>query len=312
LAISISERLPYDHEHTIVFIELLSSASILFFGEIGPKILGITVPDTIGLAVAPIYRSIFAFFRPISLGVEYFVKIISLITGTKIEMHGKKVSEEEFDAFIDMSHEGGAVEADERRQIKNLLSLSDMTAEAVLTPRVNVEFLSLDMTIDEACTFFMESSHSRIPVYGETTDDIDYVITFREAFKLQREGFGKAQLGSLTLEKIMKVPGTQPLDDLFEKFQKSRRHIALVVDEHGGTAGIVTMEDVLEEVFGDIKDEHDKEEIYIRKTGPRKIEAIGMVLIEDVLEEWNISPDDIYLPEEYQNESLAYIIMAEK
>ena len=95
----------------------------------------------------------------------------------------------------------------------------------------------------------MESSHSRIPVYGETTDDIDYVLTFREAFKLQKEGHGKSKLASLDLEKIMKVPLTQPLDDLFEKFQKSRRHIALVLDEHGGTAGVVTMEDVLEEVF---------------------------------------------------------------
>ncbi len=97
------------------------------------------------------------------------------------------VSQEEIHAFIDMSHSSGAVEADERRQIKNLLSLPDTTAESVMTPRVNVEFLSLDMTIDDACTFFMRSSHSRIPIYGETPDDIDFVITFREAFKLQSE-----------------------------------------------------------------------------------------------------------------------------
>lgn len=86
-----------------------------------------------------------------------------------------------------MSHEEGEVEADERRQIKNLLSLSDIHAESVMTPRVNVEFLSLDMTVNEACDFLMDASHSRIPVYGETTDDVDYVITFREAFKLQQE-----------------------------------------------------------------------------------------------------------------------------
>lgn len=105
-----------------------------------------------------------------------------------------------------------------------------------MTPRVNVEFISLEDSIDEVCDFLMTSSHSRVPVCGETTDDVDYVITFREAFKMQREGHGKTKLGSLELEKIMKVPLTQPLDDLFEKFQKSRRHIALVLDEHGGTA----------------------------------------------------------------------------
>ncbi len=137
-------------------------------------------------------------------------------------MHGTKVSEEELDAFIDMSHAGGAVEEDEKRQIKNLLNLSDMNAGSVMTPRVNVEFLSLDMTIDEACDFLMKSSHSRLPVCGETTDDVEFVITFREAFQLQREGHGSAHLSSLDLEKIMKVSLTQALDDLFEKFQKSR------------------------------------------------------------------------------------------
>lgn len=86
-----------------------------------------------------------------------------------------------------MSHEGGAVAEDEKRQIKNLLNLSEMTADAVMTPRVNVEFISLDMTVDQVCDFMMESSHSRLPVCGDTTDDVASVMTFREAFRLQRE-----------------------------------------------------------------------------------------------------------------------------
>ncbi len=181
-----------------------------------------------------------------------------------------------------------------------------------MTARVNVEFLSLDMSVDEACVFLMDSSHSRIPICGESTDDIDYVITFREAFKLQQEGHGKSKLASLDLEKIMKVPLTQPLDDLFEKFQKSRRHIALVLDEHGGTAGVVTMEDVLEEVFGDIKDEKDREEIYMKRGKNGIIEAVGTVLIEDILEEYDIHADDYGIPPEYIGEPLSYMIMAEK
>lgn len=110
----------------------------------------------------------------------------------------------------------------------------------------------------------------------------------------------------------MQIPLTQPLDDLFEKFQKSRRHIALVFDEHGGTEGIVTMEDVLEEVFGDIKDETDKEDIYIRRKSVSKIEANGTVLIDDILEEYNIHTSDINLPEEYNGEPLSYIILSEE
>lgn len=110
----------------------------------------------------------------------------------------------------------------------------------------------------------------------------------------------------------MKVSLTQALDDLFEKFQKSRRHIALVLDEHGGTAGVVTMEDVLEEVFGDIKDEKDKEAIYMRKSQNGSIEAIGSVLIDDILEEFNLNKSEIELPEEYMGETLSYVLMAEE
>lgn len=204
------------------------------------------------------------------------------------------------------------MEDDERRQMKNLLSLRDMDAESVMTPRVNVDFLSLDMTVDEACLFMMDNPHSRMPVCGESTDDVDYVMTFREAFKLKAEGHGKSYLKDLDLEKIMKVPLTQTLDDLFEKFQKSRRHIALVFDEYGGTAGVITMEDVLEEVFGDIKDETDKEEIFMKKKSKTTIEALGSVLIDDITEEFNIHYEDINIPEEYLGETLSYIIMAEK
>ena len=231
----------------------------------------------------------------------------------KIDFHGHtEVTEEEFDAFIDMSHKWGAMEADERRRIKNLLSLGQTTADSVMTPRVNVEFIFLDDTVDEVCEFLMSSSHSRVPVCWESSDDVDYVITFREAFKLQKEGHGKVKIVDLDLEKIMKVSLTQPLDDLFEKFQKSRRHIALVLDEHGGTAWVVTMEDVLEEVFGDIKDEKDKEEIYIRRMKGNKIEAVGTVLMDDILEEYDIHGEDYGVPVEYIWEPLSYVVMAEE
>ena len=309
-SLSLAQSLALPSQYAIAIATWVVTMIILVFGDITPKTLFARYSVPVALAVAPFYRFLIFVFTPLSFFLNHFVKFIARLFGS--EGYSNKITASELHAFIDMSHEGWAVEADERRQIKNLLSLGDMTAESVMTPRVNVEFLSLDMTVDEACSFLMSASHSRIPVYGETTDDIDYVLTFREAFKLQREWYGEARLDSLNLEKIMKIPLTQPLDDLFEKFQKSRRHIALVLDEHGGTAGVVTMEDVLEEVFGDIKDENDKEEIYIRKISQTKIEALGMVLIDDILEEWNIHPDDINLPEEYKSESLSYILMAEE
>lgn len=295
---------------TIVYV--IAFLSILLIGEIASKIISVRFWDQIALAVAPVYQVFIWLFLPITWLVEFFVRFMSWLSGGKLDFHSQAVSEEEFEAFIDMSHAGGAVEDDEKRQIKNLLGLADMKADSVMTPRVNVEFLSLDMTINEVCDFMMKSSHSRLPVCWDSTDDVEFVITFREAFQLQREWHGDAHLSSLDLEKIMKVSLAQSLDDLFEKFQKSRRHIALVLDEHGGTAGVITMEDVLEEVFGDIKDEKDKEEIYMRKWKDGLIEAIGSVLIDDILEEFDLTPDSIELPVEYMGETLSYVLMAEE
>lgn len=102
-----------------------------------------------------------------------------------------------------------------------------------MTPRVSVDLVSEDLTVNELCTFFLSSSHTRIPVYGENPDDIDFVVTLREAFNWKESGFGDKKLSELDLEKIIKVPATQPIDRVFTIFQKSHKHIALVLDEHG-------------------------------------------------------------------------------
>lgn len=115
----------------------------------------------------------------------------------------------------------------------------------------------------------------------------------------------------LDLEKIIKIPVTKPLDTLFEVFQKSRRHIALVLDEHGGVAGVVTMEDIIEEVFGDIKDEKDREAEYMRFHSDGSIQVQGGVLIDDILEELDIDDiSDIGLEEEMLGETVSYVIIS--
>jgi len=310
VALSAAQSFWFSGEAWLAIATATVTLVLLLFWEITPKTICTRFAGPIALLVAPIYRVLIVLFLPVSFFLGYFVRAMASIFGSK--WIWQKMTTEEVEAFIDMSHEWGAVEEDEKKQIKNLLWLSEMTAESVMTPRVNVEFVSREKTIDEVCEMMMDASHSRFPVSGESTDDVEFVITFREAFKLQRDGFGGTRIVDLSLDKIMKIPLTQPLDDLFEKFQKSRRHIALVLDEHGGTAGIITMEDVLEEVFGDIKDEKDNEDIYMRKRSDTKIEAIWTVLIDDILEEWNIRLDDVGIPPEYSGEPLSYIILSEE
>lgn len=202
------------------------------------------------------------------------------------------------------------MESHEHKKIKNILDLSETEASSVMTPRVSVDFVSEDMTVDELCIFFLSSSHSRIPVYAETPDDIDYVVTLREAFIWKEEGFGDKKLQELDLEKIIKVPSTQPIDRIFTIFQKSHKHIALVLDEHGGVDGVITLEDIIEEVFGDIKDEKDREEEYIRKTSNGAIIVQGSVLVEDVLEEYGLTSESADIDEEYIGETISYLILS--
>lgn len=202
------------------------------------------------------------------------------------------------------------MESHEHKKIKNILDLSDTEASSVMTPRVSVDFVSREMTVLELCTFFLSSSHSRIPVYAETPDDIDYVVTFREAFIWKKEGLGDKKLKELDLEKIIKVPATQPIDRILTIFQKSHKHIALVLDEHGGVDGVITLEDIIEEVFGDIKDEKDREEEYIRKTSNGAIIVQGSVLVEDVLEEYGLTSASINIDEEYIGETIGYLILS--
>lgn len=185
VSLSLAESLSLPDEYGILIATGVVTIIILLFGDITPKTIFARYSIQISLLVAPIYRVLIPLFSPLGFFLNLFVKAFAKMIGA--EGYSNKISYAEVEAFIDMSHEEGEVEADERRQIKNLLSLSDIHAESVMTPRVNVEFLSLDMTVNEACDFLMDASHSRIPVYGETTDDVDYVITFREAFKLQQE-----------------------------------------------------------------------------------------------------------------------------
>lgn len=273
VAIDVSRSLGLSDSIGVTVAMLAVSSIILLIGEIAPKIIGVRFSDEVALAVAPIYRILMIILWPLNKLLEFFMKGLSFLTGTHGDIHSKKMTTEEFEAFIDISREKGVVEDDEHEQIKNLLDLSETEAFSVMTPRVKVDFVRIDMTVQEVCNKFLASSHSRFPIYGEHPDDVEHVITFREAFAWLSEGKGHEPLSALDLERIVRVPLTQPLDTIFELFQRSRKHIALVLDEHGGVAGIITMEDIVEEVFGDIKDEKDREEVTVRRLGNGSVMA---------------------------------------
>lgn len=163
ITLKIVDQIGMPQEQGMLISTAVVTILLLLFGEITPKTISTRYNVTIALLVAPLYRVLMALFSPIAVLIEFFLKGVMWIFGG--DNFVKKISYQEVEAFIDMSHEEGEVEADERRQMKNLLSLRDMDAESVMTPRVNVKFVSINMTIDDVCAFMMEHPHSRMPIY---------------------------------------------------------------------------------------------------------------------------------------------------
>lgn len=288
---------------------LVVSWIVLFIWEIIPKILWVRYLEQVAFAVAPIYRFLMIIFFPITLITWWFIRLLNFVTGSKWDIHGKKMSTEEFEAFIDMSHEKWAVETEEHKKIKWVLDLSDTLAESVMTPRVQLDAVNINITVDELCDFLLIHSHSRIPIYKDTIDQIDNFITFKQAFKLKEAWRWHKKLSEIHLDSIIKVPLTQPIDKIFKTLQKSRKHLALVLDEYGWVEWIITIEDIIEEVFWDIKDETDREWIYINVLREGKIIAWWTAIIEDILDELKIKEiTEIGLKEEHLWENISYII----
>ncbi len=128
-----------------------------------------------------------------------------------------------------------------------------------MTPRIKIKSLADEHSLEEAIKILTEYRYSRIPVYHESIDAVDRIVTLKELLRLSQKHALTTPIAELSLSPIIKVPRSQPIDSLLEKFQKTHKHIAVVVDEYGGVEGIVTLEDIIEEVFGEIQDETDEE-----------------------------------------------------
>ncbi|KKU78706.1 MAG: hypothetical protein UY05_C0050G0004 [Candidatus Peregrinibacteria bacterium GW2011_GWA2_47_7] len=211
----------------------------------------------------------------ISLGVSHLIG------------RGKKqraVSEDELKAMVDLSAQEGSIEKQEKEFIENVFKLNDINAEDIMTPRVDVDMLDINTTLEEAIAFVNKHEHSRIPIYRDSVDKIIGILYVRDVFKnagKQGQNLQKT-LETISLKKPMKIPLTKKLSKLFQQFQKTHLHMAIVIDEHGGFAGIVTLEDVLEEIVGEIEDEHDSELPLIERVDKHTVIVQGKTEIEDI------------------------------
>lgn len=178
-----------------------------------------------------------------------------------------------------------------------------------MTPRVNIIALPDTTTLENTLSFVMANNHSRIPVYSDTVDKIRGFVTLRDIVSSQPQKNPQKPLSEIHIHQVLKIPLNQPIDTLFELFQKNQKHIAVVVDEYGGVAGLITLEDIFEEVFGEIRDETDREIDAIQAQGAGSFIIDSSVMIDDILEKFDLELEHIGLDvAEFSTETVSFIL----
>jgi len=230
----------------------------IVFGELAPKSIAIRYPASITLKVSVPLRVFYFVFRPFIWLLNGFANLILKIFGIKpmseIEIH----SEEELKLIIAESEEGGAIETSERELIQNVFDFDNRVVRQVMIPRVKMSMIQADTTVEEAMNIVLKEGYSRYPIFESSKDEIIGVVHSKDIVANYITHSGKS------LREIMRtalfIPETKPIDLLLREFQRKKTQMAFVVSEFGGVIGLVTLEDILEELVGEIQDEHDQEQ----------------------------------------------------
>lgn len=247
---------------TVLFIELYGDIGatistvfmtviVLIFGEITPKSMAKESPESFSIFSAPLLKFFITILTPINFIFTLWKKFLSKV----IKVDGdRKMTQDELMVLVDEVTQDGAIDEDEGRLLRSALEFTERSAEDILTPRIDLEAIPADSTKEEIALLFQESRFSRLLVYEDNIDDIIGVVHLKDFYT--EKGITSKKLSEIMTEPVF-VPKSIMISDLLKFLQKNKSHIAVVSDDYGGTLGIVTMEDILEELVGEIWDEHD-------------------------------------------------------
>ena len=229
------------------------TVAVLIFGEISPKVIAREHADRYVMVLASVVNCVFIIFTPLSLIFGSWSKLMHLIFKSPGEQ--SSFTEDELITIVDEAEEGGSIETDEGNLIRSAIEFNDVSVGDILTPRVDICAIPKDMSIEDIAKTFIDSAYSRLPVYDEDVDDIIGILHEKDFFVAYHNN---NKTITKHLQKPVHVTEHMKLADLLQVLKKQKTHMAVVVDEFGGTMGIVTMEDIIEELIGDVWDEHDE------------------------------------------------------
>lgn len=245
---------------------ILGAGLTLIVGDLVPEALGSAHAEALSaFAIGPI-AVLHALVSPATALMLWLSRLISRLLGGDAMGMVNQVTEEEIMSLVHASHSGGLIEEEEKDMIASVLQLDESSARELMTPRIDIVALEASATISDALAAFVESGFSRIPVYEDSIDNLKGLLYAKDILTAVKDGqdFASQRIDELVREASF-VPETKRADALLKELQAKNVHLAVVVDEYGGTSGLITIEDLIEEIVGDIRDEHDfgEEEDYV-------------------------------------------------
>lgn len=260
---------------------------LLVLAEIIPKSVFRTHPNRLVLALLPVIQFFFVLLTPIVKPVSWLTRWLLRVKSGEDRPDSPFVivSLEHFRALVDESLDHGVIEPEEQEMIHSVIDLRSTQAKEIMVPRIHIHALPDTTTRDELIALFESSGLTRIPIYHDTVDTIIGAVNAYDVIlddEPQNQDIGRF------VRDVMHVPDTLKVDDLFRALKAAKQHLAIVTDEYGGTDGLVTIEDILEEIFGEIHDEYDHEERRIQKVGPNAYAIDALMTLDEVSEAINV------------------------
>lgn len=275
-------------DSSIAIVTGVMTVLVIFFGEIFPKTYAKHNAEKFSIFTMYIIRIFYWIFYPFSWTLNKIVKTLIKFFGGKVEQDGPKITEDELEFLISIGEKEGVLENQKKEMLHNIFEISETSVKEIMVPLNDVTMIEIKTPINEIIDVIAKTEYSRIPIYEDNKDNVVGILYSKDLIKYTTRGLDKLNIKNI-LKKPYFVPSTKRIDDLLREFQVNRIHLALVVDEYGSIDGLITLEDILEEIVGEIRDEYDKEEEEdIRQIAENQYIVRGRLNIDDFCEYFNM------------------------
>ncbi|MBN1333307.1 MAG: HlyC/CorC family transporter [Synergistales bacterium] len=259
---------------------------IVIFGEILPKSIAIVRSEKVLLLTLPVLTLLYFLLAPFVWFLKKLIKYLGLIFGVDLESPHTFVTREEIEQMVTIGEATGVIEEVERKMIHGIISFKESRVYEIMVPRTDMDAVPSEYSIGEAVAVFQEHGHSRVPIFEGSLDNIIGILYVKDTIPYLDSGMAQEPVSKLKRDPLF-IPESMKIVDLFNIMKGKHVHMAIVVDEYGGTAGIVTLEDLLEEIVGEIQDEYDKENPPVLRESAGSFLVQGYVGLEDLSESLN-------------------------